>query len=285
MATKRNCRQWRIHRIWSTDWFERRADTLDRLLRKVNDIANLPANQQAAPSGDPQTVGAATTCDPVIATDDEAHGRLLSEDVDLLSQSVGVAPSNSEPIPAGMISYTRYRGSESGTSEHLLAIQGSALITLLSKIVACEGPIHIEELFRTVARMYHARATGQVKSKLQIALDAGISIGRYDVRGKFVWPHGAIVPPVRWRGGDDDPKDVELICPDEVAQAAVVLLQREFGIPLDDLPAATLRAMGFKRIGPQLAELGNMAIQEAIAAQRIRADASGFMVAAVQPSP
>lgn len=49
---------------------------------------------------------------------------------------------------------------------------------------------------------------------------------------------------------------------------------------LDDLPAATLRAMGFKRIGPQLAELGNTAIQQAVAAQRIRPDAAGFMVAA-----
>jgi hypothetical protein len=136
--------------------------------------------------------------------------------------------------------------------------------------------------FRPVAD--GARVTGQVKSRLQIALDTGNSVRRFEVRGKFVWPPGLTVPPVRWRGGDDDPKDAELICAEEVAQAAVLLLQREFGIPLDDLPAATLRAMGFKRIGPQLAELGSTAIQQAIAAQRIRPDASGFMVAAEAPS-
>jgi hypothetical protein len=63
-------------------------------------------------------------------------------------------------------------------------------------------------------------------------------------------------------------------------QATVLLLRYDFGIPLDDLPSATLRAMGFKRVGPQLADLGSVAIQQAIAAQRIRADAGGFMVAA-----
>ncbi len=87
-------------------------------------------------------------------------------------------------------------------------------------------------------------------------------------------------PPVRWRGNGDAVTSAELICAEEVAQAAILLLQREFGIPLDDLPAATLHAMGFRRIGTQLAELGNSAIQQAVAAQRIRPDASGFIVPA-----
>jgi hypothetical protein len=40
--------------------------------------------------------------------------------------------------------------------------------------------------------------------------------------------------------------------------------------------------MGFKRIGPQLAALADVAIQQAVAAQRIRPDAAGFMVAAAE---
>lgn len=259
--------KWRIYRIWSTDWFERRADTLDRLLRHVHDIANLPSAVQ---------LGETTDTD---STSNDAGADLAAENVDLLSQQVELPEAAVALPPAGMAPYRRYPASERGTSDQLLALREAELAALLKEIVEIEGPIHVEELFRTVARMYHARVTGHVKSKLQRVLEQGDGFRPFEVRGKFAWPLGMDVPPVRWRGSDDAVTSAELICVEEVTQAAILLLQREFGIPLDDLPAATLRAMGFKRIGPQLAELGNVAVQQAAAAQRIRPDPSGFMVA------
>lgn len=263
--------KWRIYRIWSTDWFNRRADTLDRLLRHIDDIANVATGPNVTEDED--------TPDSLITGGDNVAQTSTADDVDLLGQQVELADTGVLPLPAGMVPYVRYAGTESGTSEQLLGMHGSELIALLTRIVEIEGPIHVEELFRATARMYHARVTGQVKLKLQTALDTGKSVRRFEVRGKFVWLVGMAVPPVRWRGNDEAVTSAELICPEEVAQAAILLVQQEFGIPLDDLPAATLRAMGFKRIGPQLAELGNMAIQQAVAAQRVRPDASGFIVA------
>lgn len=211
-------------------------------------------------------------------------GEPAADSNDLLSQRVQPVQPNAGSLPAGMVRYVRYTGPESGKSDRLLAMHDSDLVAFLARIVEAEGPIHVEELLRTATRMYHARLTGQVKSKLETAFGAGKAARRLDVGGKFAWPPGLTIPPVRWRGGDDDPKEAEHICHEEVAQAAVLFVQREYGIPLDDLPAATLRSMGFKRIGPQLVELGNTAIQQAIAAQRIRPDASGYMVAAEVPS-
>lgn len=272
--------KWRIYRIWSTDWFERRADTLDRLLRHVNDIANLPSAAQVDARTDGNSGSLVTLSEAADAASADDGAGLAGENVDLLSQQVGLRESATAMPPAGMAAYRRYPASERGASDQLLAMRDSEVAALFQEIVEIEGPIHIEELFKTVARMYHARVTGHVKSKLQGALEQGIEPRHFEVRGKFAWPCGMDKPPVRWRGNGDAVTSAELICAEEVAQAAILLLQREFGIPLDDLPAATLHAMGFRRIGTQLAELGNSAIQQAVAAQRIRPDASGFIVPA-----
>lgn len=273
--------KWRIYRIWSTDWFDRRAETLDRLLRHVKDIANLPTNAksdllQTDVRGMPPIPGATALPDSSGFSSAKAQAA-ATEDPPSQSETEDRSAGSSLP---GMVPYRRYPAWESGTSDQLLALYAPDVVALMTEVVTTEGPIHVEELFRRVAHVYRARVTGQVKSKLAIALDTGNAVRRFEVRGKFVWPPGIEQPPVRWRGNDDAVTSAELICPDEVAQAAVLLLQHDFGIPLDDLPAATLRAMGFKRVGPQLAALANLAIQQAVASQRIRPDPAGFMIAA-----
>jgi hypothetical protein len=71
-----------------------------------------------------------------------------------------------------------------------------------------------------------------------------------------------------------------LIPPEEVAAAAVLVAQQSFGVPADDLAAAALRAMGFKRISQPLAELGRAGVDLAIQDKRLAADASGFLIPA-----
>jgi len=194
--------------------------------------------------------------------------------------TVGGIASESTPRIPGMTAYTRYIFSSTGGRDRLLAMSGPQLIGLLSQIVTVEGPIHCDELGRVVAAGFHARYTGQVKNKLTIALDAGAAVNRFNLREAFVWPADMDRPPVRWRGGENAIKDASLICVEEIAEAAALVVKHEFGIPLDDLPVATLRAMGFSRISSQLTELGRAGIQRAIASRLIHSDDGGFMVAA-----
>jgi len=161
-----------------------------------------------------------------------------------------------------------------------LAKSASQLVQILAEVVAAEGPIHRDELGRVIAAGFHARYIGQVKTKFNDAVEAGAATHRFDVREPFVWPADMDRPPVRWRGGDNAVADASLICIEEIAEAAALVVRHEFGIPLDDLPISTLRAMGFKRVGPQLTELGRAGIQQAIAARLIAGDKSGFMVVA-----
>lgn len=182
-------------------------------------------------------------------------------------------------VPAGLAPFRRYFSARLGDRQTLLHSLSSELVALMAEIVRIEGPIHRDELDRVVAGLYQARVAGQVKDLLDTARGSGSRGHQFFERGEFVWPAGMEKPPIRWRGGDDAVTDPALICPEEVAEAAIWLTRNQFGIPLDDLPAATLHALGFKRIGTQLAGLGAAGVQLALKARRIVADPAGFMVA------
>lgn len=257
---------WKLHRIWSTDWFERRAEAVERLSRRLDDAMHAPAaseDEQPASTGEPD--------DDEEITSTGAGGKTAEN---------GQDGGEAAPRIPGMMVYQRHVFRSGGTRQQLLQMRSARLVDLLSQIVVVEGPIHRDELCRIVAGAYHARYTGQIKSKLADAVEAGEAAERFECRGEFVWPAGMDQPSVRWRGGENAVTDPRLICPEEIAAAAALVVQHEFGIPLDDLPVSTLRALGFKRVTGQLAELGRAGVQQAIAARMIAGDKSGFMVAA-----
>jgi hypothetical protein len=112
------------------------------------------------------------------------------------------------------------------------------------------------------------------------AVELAVRSGRVTRRGGFLWSGKPAEVPVRWRGEDDAVTSPQLIPPEEVAAAAVLVAQQSFGVPADDLAAAALRAMGFKRISQPLAELGRAGVDLAIQDKRLAADASGFLIPA-----
>ena len=76
----------------------------------------------------------------------------------------------------------------------------------------------------------------------------------------------------------------ELICPEEVAEAAAWVVENEFGMPRDDLPAAAIRAMGFRRMGSQLAELAEQGVRLAIDSKRVAMDGQGLITPCSSPA-
>jgi very-short-patch-repair endonuclease len=256
---------WKLHRVWSADWFQRRAETLEGLLRRLERLSQPGGGEESeVEEASPAPQGPAKH-PPEAAEDGEPNAP---------------AASAAAPVIPGMLAYRRYAWKSRSMRSQLTKKRTGQLVDILADVVAVEGPIHRDALCRGVAAAHQARYTGHVKTKLVDALAAGAAAGRYILREPFVWPAGMERPPVRWRGGDEAAADADLICIEEVAEAAALVVRQEFGIPLDDLPASTIRALGFKRIGPQLLELGRAGVERAVAARLIVADNSGFMVAA-----
>ena len=59
---------------------------------------------------------------------------------------------------------------------------------------------------------------------------------------------------------------------------AALIVENEFGVPASELPAVAIKALGFRRVGTQLAELGARGVRLALEKGLIRADATGHMV-------
>jgi very-short-patch-repair endonuclease len=256
---------WKLHRIWSTDWFESRGPTLDALLKKLDDLAK--AEPAAEPVAPPVTSSSAASA-PAAAEPDAAPKETAKADGEPPAMLPGVVP------------YRRYPERPLGTRQTLLARKHQEMRQLVVDVVGVEGPIHVDEVFRVIAGLFSARVTGATKDRLLDAVELAVRSGRVVRSGEFLRSADNQGTPVRWRGGDDAVVSAALIPPEEVAAAAVLVAEQSYGVPADDLATAALRAMGFKRISPPLAELGRAAVELAIREKRLATDASGYLVPA-----
>ena len=276
---------WTMHRIWSTDWFENPESTLKALLERLDGLIKKPDDVgppktvetpkvDAKPASDLPATAAKPT-DVAAAEKPGGEKQPAKKPVEKDAEKVGTE------VPAmlrGVTPYVRYPRRSLGTRETLLADGFHKLTDLMVDLVGIEGPIQVDEAMRVVAGLYSAKLSGATKDRLTDAVELAVRSGRVTRRGEFLWNSASGGVAVRWRGDDDAVTSANLIPSEEVAAAAVLVAEQSFGVPADDLAAAALRAMGFKRITQSLAELGRAGVELAVQDKRLRADASGFMI-------
>jgi very-short-patch-repair endonuclease len=286
---------WTLHRIWSTDWFEKRESTLKALLERLDGLVKQqePVKQQAT-TATPPTVespkdGAKPASDlpPAAKPTEEPATERPPKEKSPAEKHVAKKPvekpaekanATAPAMLRGVTPYVRYPQRSLGSRETLLADGFHKLTDLVVDLVGIEGPIQVDEAMRVIVGLYSARLSGSSKDRVTDAVELAVRSGRVSRRGEFLWTSKSTGAAVRWRGEDDAVTSPHLIPTEEVAAAAVLVAQQSFGVPADDLAAAALRAMGFKRISQPLAELGRAGVELAIQDKRLTADASGFLV-------
>lgn len=244
-------RGWRMHRIWSTDWFYRRDHEIEKLRQALD----------AAAAGRPAPVA------PVEEVD------LLAVERDERPVAGTAAPditSSADPSPAGLPPY-RFATPEApqGIEPHRLSAEH--LAGIVSEIVGIEQPIHEEEVARRLATACGLQRAG---SRVQEAALSGLGAAeaRGDVRsdGPF-WLRqdpGEILP--RSRSGlasGDHVRKAGMIAPGELAAAAELVLRQNQALEAPELISETSRALGFSRLTPDLSAAISAAIES-----RLRAD-------------
>jgi hypothetical protein len=198
---------WRIHRVWSTDWYHAPDAELQRMLQAVEDAEHEPA------SAPPEPHDAA----------EEAY------DVDRR-----LRPARARAAAAGVVEYTVYAAKR---REQSAAFYDSPR-AVGSDVAACvkvEGPIHEDELIRRVSGLWGiARVGARVRDLARAAVASCLQGGKIARRGAFLWLAGFDVAPVR-RRGEGTPRDPKLICPEELGRAAVLTLRAQYGMSPEDL--------------------------------------------------
>lgn len=242
---------WRVHRVWSTDWwFERERET--EKLRQAVESA-IAAVEAGAPI---------VRAEPAVASDPTPLVQTTSHDVyasaTTKSSSPEVAPAavvdDSLDTPPMEVHPRAVLPRASTDPDAMLEPRnGHKLREAVLRVAEVEGPVAEEALARLVTRSFGAQKVGsRFRTAVRTMLDVLNRDGAIRLKDDFVWPR-SIDPESysRMRGATEsgDWRGVDEIAIEELAACAAWYLEHAHSMPPRDLIRLTARAFGFQRVG------------------------------------
>jgi very-short-patch-repair endonuclease len=210
-------RGWKIHRIWSTDWFNDPKGALARCAQAIEEAKSTSAVIQ--PPRDPEPPA------PTAVVEREIKK------------------------PPILINLPPYKTAElfiPGGSQALNAYAPDQLAEVIMSIVRVEAPIHSDEILKRIRDAAGLKSAGP---KLRDAMFEAIGVanqkGQLEVHGTFLYLPGEEVK-LRSRAGMKG-KDIDLICNEEIAEAMARVAERAYGASETELVTQASRLLGFDR--------------------------------------
>ncbi|XAL98626.1 DUF3320 domain-containing protein [Phycisphaeraceae bacterium D3-23] len=241
---------WRLHRVWSADWWHDPAREAERLREAI----------EQAQRGEPDKPKA------------KSSGA---------SQPTKQRHASPRTIP-GLTVYKPYVASRpAGTSEDFYddAKQSRAAKSLM-KVIEREGPIHRELLSRRVtARWGIGRLTGKAQRRVDQLLMRRVMAKDAMLHGEFVWD--ASVPPDSFEGfrvpaeGAEPLRHIEEVAPEELGNAALAVLAQMVALPRAELDRAVADLFGFSRVTSRVQPAVDAAVQRLLDSGRCVIDENG----------
>lgn len=227
---------WTIHRIWSTDWFQRCKNETDRLL---NAVAAAKSTQADDSTKDPRPLTQPAQSVATVVIDREEDGLHPSSDSPPFSQAYiqarftpGNANMQPHEVPVGSMAYT------------------------LARIVEVEGPIHEEEIVARVRDLWGlARAGSRIQSAVNEALQHAARNGQFVIDGNWYnLKDRKVIVRDRSQADSRSLRKPELLPPQEIQEAIVGLVRDTHGVRRDEATMAVSRMLGFQATSQQIRE-------------------------------
>ncbi|HEY8461704.1 MAG TPA: DUF3320 domain-containing protein [Blastocatellia bacterium] len=218
---------WRIHRIWSTDWFRDPDRELKRVIAAI-DEARTRASINAAPAdSNPDSVPIERA--PAEAPNSNGNSRL--------SQPYRIATFPVNPIGA-----------------ELREVGYDLLASWIASVVKVESPIHINELARRIANAAGQNRVGsRIKAAIESACEYAEGKGEIRRRGEFFWTKDMVRPVVRDRSNlPAASRKIELVAPEEIAVAIERIVRNSYGIERESICPEVSRIFGFSRTSDEI---------------------------------
>ena len=234
---------WRLHRIWSIDWFRDPEAALRRALAAIEDA------RHPVQAGPPAGIVPAS-----VPRDEEGDGG-------------GVAGP-----PARVPAYRLAAPIIALDGRELHALPADRLATWVVEVVRVEGPVLAAEVTRRIA---DAAGVKRIGSRIQVALEQAIENaarkGTIRRRGDFLWPAGLERPVVRDRGGlPASARRLELVAPEEIEAAVGLVVADAFGMEQAAIPPAACRLLGFPRVGDEMRARVDTVVAKMVAEGRLQ---------------
>lgn len=207
---------WKIHRIWSTDWYLNRAETGQRLLEAV------ARAKLATPEPPPEPPPPEPVPEPLQPPAPTSNVVDYVECTDLGIPIRGTLP-------------------EQDSSQLALAVE---------QVVAVEGPVHVDEVVLRIRSLWGVKRAG---ARIKDAIDEGILKAQRKLKtnrrvlrkGNFLWRVEESEMHVRRR----ENLNIAWICDEEIAEAMRQVLETQGSMPPDTLVAEAGKLFGYKSTG------------------------------------
>lgn len=229
---------WILHRIWSTDWFQRPQEQLDRTIDAIEAAkAELEARLE-------RTRGLGRAVPVEVVTIERA---------DVTEIGLARAEEAAE-LPAVYVEATSIQP-VAGCELHDTPV--GILADLAEKVVAVEGPVHVDEV---VLRLRSAwglqRAGARIQAAVERAVFIAVQAGRLVLEDRFLSVPGAEVR-VRDRSGvlSTTLRKPEMLPPQETRAAIRETVVTNLGASADEIVQTVSRRLGFKATSGQLREV------------------------------
>jgi len=207
---------WNIYRIWSTDWYRNRDESLNRLFMAI----------QEAREGKKK---------PEVELIEEET--LVEEE----APPVPVEVNLEDMIPA----YQLCRDLELTKDKPLHEKLPQEVAPAMRRVVDTEGPIHVSELYKRIRSHWGLKRSGRrIKETLDASLQLALDKGLFTSQDDFMYSRTGEIR-VR-RRGENIPARIELISDEEIKRAVLLVIETQYATYPEELVTQVARLFGFK---------------------------------------
>ena len=223
---------WQIHRIWSTDWFQRPQQELARVIAAI----------EAAKAED--AAREVIRHKPVVRITSEVVGDLTLMGVETGEQAAATVvelPPVNLYVEAVLERAPHHLG-------ELHDLARGVLVAYVESVAEVEGPVHFDEVVTRIRESWGLKRAGaRIRDAVAAATEVAVRKGSINVMGDFISIAGRH-PTLRDRTAAHSTslRKPEAISLDEVAAGAVGLAIANFGATSDQLVNEIARGLGFK---------------------------------------
>ncbi|WP_160149379.1 DUF4011 domain-containing protein [Roseiconus lacunae] len=223
-------RGWHIHRIWSTDWFQRPEEQIEKTLAALEEAK---LHWKALDEGDKSTKS------PEFESDSPS-----SEPIEIDREDT--------PQVQNFYGTSREDYVETSLQQFDLGISPTdlddAMFELLAgEILSQESPIHLDELGRRmISNCGQGRLVASLKKRVANVVRQWINAGVACQKGDFVYQADQRTFPIRYRKQLDNAKlrSADYIAPEELRHAITVVIEQQIGTNLTETKASVAKLLG-----------------------------------------
>ena len=242
---------WRVHRIWSTDYFNNPQRELKRASAAIEEALEAQRNS---------------------ATEDlEDKSEVEADGPEKLIQRAESEQGTEQPV---VPPYTVANPRVVTWPYELGDAPLSSLRDPIIEVVAVESPVHEDDVIRRITNAAGLRRVGsRIQEKLSYAIDTVVRLEEIYRKGSFLWSKNMPNAVVRDRSSlDGQQRKLEYVSPEEFAEAVIIVVTHSYGIERDDIATPTVRLLGFKSASSQAKTLVDSVVDSMLKEGKLESD-------------